>query len=31
METEFADHENPNPATPCVWAVLGATAFGALV
>ena len=26
METVFADHKQPNPASPYVWAVLGATA-----
>ena len=31
METVFADHKQPNPASPYVWAVLGATAIGSLV
>lgn len=31
VETVLADHKNPNPASPYVWAVLGATAFGALL
>lgn len=31
METVFADHKQPNAASPFVWAVLGTTALASLL